>query len=103
MDFFFKQPKLNQHMFDQETALAILVGSEKALQNISQDEFKEPELEIRLRTLVAELNLPAGAVFKCLRLVLTGKTAAPGLFETMQVLDKERVMSRVASATKLFN
>ncbi len=62
------------------------------------DPFEEEEIEARLRKIVADLDMKAGTVFMVLRIAVTGSKVSPGLFETMRVLGKERVLSRLASA-----
>ena len=45
-----------------------------------------------------ELNLKTGVFFVLLRVVTTGRTAAPPLFQTMEVLGKERCRKRLKTA-----
>ena len=51
-------------------------------------------LENILRCLATELNMPTGELFGLLRVAVTGRTAAPPLFQTMAVLGKERCLKR---------
>ncbi|MDD5095830.1 MAG: glutamate--tRNA ligase, partial [Dehalococcoidia bacterium] len=51
-----------------------------------------------LRPLASELGLKAGQLFSPIRIACTGRTASPGLFETMTVLGKERCLARIRSA-----
>ncbi len=53
------------------------------------------KLEELLRPLAEELGVKTGQLFGLLRVATTGKTAAPPLFETMEVLGRERVMPRL--------
>ncbi|MFO8009627.1 MAG: glutamate--tRNA ligase [Dehalococcoidia bacterium] len=55
-------------------------------------------LEGLLRPLAEELGLKAGQLFSPLRVACTGRTAAPGLFETMAVLGRERCLRRIEVA-----
>ncbi len=55
-------------------------------------------LEAVLRTLAAELGLKTGELFGLLRVAVTGRTAAPPLFQTMAVLGRERCLRRIESA-----
>lgn len=55
-------------------------------------------LEGVLRPLAEELGMKTGQLFGILRVAITGRTAAPPLFETMEVLGRERVMARLAAA-----
>ncbi len=60
--------------------------------------FDEDALEAVLRPLAAELGLKTGQLFGALRVAVTGKTAAPPLFQTMAVLGKERCLKRIGDA-----
>jgi glutamyl-tRNA synthetase len=55
-------------------------------------------LEAVFRPLAEELNLKTGAFFGLLRVALTARTAAPPLFQTMEVLGKERCTKRLEAA-----
>ena len=49
-------------------------------------------LEEVLRPLAEELNLKTGVFFGLLRVATTGRTVSPPLFETMEVLGKEKCL-----------
>lgn len=55
-------------------------------------------LEGVLRPLAEELKLKTGVFFGLLRVAVTGRTAAPPLFQTMEVLGKERCIKRMKAA-----
>ena len=55
-------------------------------------------LEAVLRPLAAELGLKTGELFGLLRVAVTGRTAAPPLFQTMAVLGRERCLKRIKEA-----
>jgi glutamyl-tRNA synthetase len=55
-------------------------------------------MENRLRPLAVELGLKAGQLFGTLRTATTGRTAAPPLFQTMEVLGKAKCISRIEIA-----
>ena len=55
-------------------------------------------LEAVLRPMAEELNLKTGVFFGLLRVATTGRTAAPPLFQTMEVLGKERCLKRLKTA-----
>jgi glutamyl-tRNA synthetase len=55
-------------------------------------------LEALLRPLAAELEVKTGVLFGLLRTATTGKTAAPPLFQTMEVLGRETSMERIRKA-----
>ena len=51
-----------------------------------------------MRPLSEELKLKTGVFFGLLRVATTGRTATPPLFQTMEVLGKERCFKRLKSA-----
>jgi glutamyl-tRNA synthetase len=51
-----------------------------------------------LRPLAVELGLKTGQLFGVLRVAVTGRMAAPPLFQTMAVLGKERCLRRIEAA-----
>ncbi len=55
-------------------------------------------LEAVLRPLADELDLKTGVFFGLLRVAATGRTAAPPLFQTMEVLGRERCLQRLRVA-----
>lgn len=65
-----------------------------------QESFEEEELEKALRNLVEKLGLKTAQVFMPLRVAITGTKVSPGLFETMRVLGKERVLKRLQHAAE---
>lgn len=60
--------------------------------------FDAESLEVLLRPLAVELGLKTGQLFGALRVAVTGRTAAPPLFQTMAVLGKERCLKRIEAA-----
>ncbi|MEX0919762.1 MAG: hypothetical protein WDZ32_01320, partial [Candidatus Saccharimonadales bacterium] len=53
-------------------------------------------LERKLRGLAENLELSPGKLFMVIRQAVTGSKVSPGLFETMHVLGKERVLKRLS-------
>ncbi|MFC1933755.1 glutamate--tRNA ligase [Chloroflexota bacterium] len=60
--------------------------------------FDVESLEALLRPLAVELGLKTGQLFGALRVAITGRTVAPPLFQTMEVLGKERCLRRIEAA-----
>jgi glutamyl-tRNA synthetase len=60
--------------------------------------WEATRLEDVLRPLAAELNLGTGKFFGLLRIAVTGRVAAPPLFQTMAVLGKEKCLERLNTA-----
>lgn len=65
------------------------------------DEFKEADLENAFRAVMEKTGLKLGKIAQPVRLALTGKTASPGIFEIIQIIGKDRVLSRIKDAIKL--
>jgi glutamyl-tRNA synthetase len=63
--------------------------------------FDAGSLEAVLRPLASELGLKTGQLFGVLRVAVTGRTAAPPLFDTMAVLGRERCLRRIAAALEM--
>jgi len=75
---------------------------EKAREVLANTEFKHDPLDQALRAAAAELGLKAGQMFQPIRVAACGRKNAPPLFETLEVLGKDCVLSRVDQAlTKL--
>jgi glutamyl-tRNA synthetase len=81
---------------DREMALKALDTSMERLDTLAT--FDAESLETLLRPLAEELGLKTGQFFGTLRVAVTGRTAAPPLFQTMVVLGRERCLSRINSA-----
>jgi len=64
-------------------------------------DFVTNTLETVLRTHADELKLKPGQVFSVLRVALTGRTVAPPLFETMEILGKTQSLNRLRTAKTL--
>lgn len=58
-------------------------------------------LEPATRALADELGWKHGDLFMSIRVAITGSTATPPLFATMGVLGRERVLARIAAATRV--
>ncbi len=80
-------------------AIRILHSADEKLNTVKP--FHDTQIETALRELVNELDLKVGQVFMTLRVAVTGTKVSPGLFETMKVLGKKRVLSRIKSAIEI--
>jgi len=78
---------------------ATLKALDKSLASLNKlKAFDAESLEGVLRPLAAELGLKTGQLFGTLRVAVTGETAAPPLFQTMEVLGRERCLRRIQAA-----
>jgi glutamyl-tRNA synthetase len=75
-------------------------GLEAALERLQALTFDAQSLEDTLRPLASELGLKTGDFFSLLRVAVTGRTAAPPLFQTMASLGRERCLKRIETALK---
>ncbi len=62
--------------------------------------FSAEEMDAPMRALAEELGLKAGQLFTLLRNAVTGQRISPPLFESMEILGKEKVFSRMELAIK---
>ncbi|MBA7622692.1 Glutamate--tRNA ligase [subsurface metagenome] len=102
VEFFFvdeldykEHPPIGKNM-SQESTIKALEAGQKNLRQL--EAFDEESLEAVLRPLAEELGLKTGQLFGILRVAVTGRTAAPPLFQTMAVLGKEQCLRRIKSA-----
>jgi glutamyl-tRNA synthetase len=64
--------------------------------------FSTQTIEETVRRLAEELNVSAAKLIHPTRLALTGFGVSPGLFETMELLGQDRVVTRLRKAVKIF-
>ncbi|MCK4245247.1 MAG: glutamate--tRNA ligase [Candidatus Omnitrophica bacterium] len=76
----------------------ILTSLKQELENLS--DFSAGSLEKTIRNWTKNKDLKTKDVFHPLRVAITGRTVGPGLFETMEVLGKERVLKRLKGAER---
>ena len=106
-DFFFREGELE---YDTKTLLGKkLAGAPAvaatALQAVVQrisglEHWQHEALEGAIRPQAEELGMKTGELFGLIRVAVTGRTAAPPLFETMAVLGRERSLERLESALR---
>jgi glutamyl-tRNA synthetase len=106
-DFFFVENDLD---YDVETLLGKRYADQPAtaadaLKRViaatsSAGEWAHEVLESAIRPLAEEMGVKAGDLFGVIRVAVTGKTAAPPLFETMEVLGRNVTLERLDAARK---
>jgi glutamyl-tRNA synthetase len=62
---------------------------QKVLLELNKSDFSSEDLEQRLRKLVTELNAKPRDLFGLIRVTITGRMIAPGLWETLHVLSEQ--------------
>jgi glutamyl-tRNA synthetase len=60
--------------------------------------FTQEHAEPPLRALVEEIGLSLGQVFGILRAAVTGQKVSPPLFESMEIIGREKVLARIRAA-----
>jgi glutamyl/glutaminyl-tRNA synthetase len=98
-EFFFKDPKLDLTLFADGSADLIQAASVV----LESSDFSQLDLETKLRTLSEELQIKPGQLFSALRIAVTGRKAAPGIFVTLHTLGQTVTLNRLVIATKLLN
>ena len=104
MDFFFLEEleyppeDLVQKGMDRESTTLAL---ESTLQRVTGlNAWSTESLEGELRPLAEELSIKTGQLFGAIRVAVTGRKAAPPLFETMAVLGKDKSLYRLQKSVR---
>jgi glutamyl-tRNA synthetase len=63
--------------------------------------FEQAPLEAALRSVAEQHGVKAGMLIHATRVAVTGRTVSPGLFEVLELLGRDRVLSRLRSALPL--
>ena len=71
---------------------------EKGRTVLAHTEFKHDALDQSLRAAAQELGVKAGQMFQPIRVAVCGRKNAPPLFETLEVLGREKTLARVDQA-----
>lgn len=79
-----------------EVALAALRTALARLESVR--DWRHEDLEASMRALAEELGVKAGDLFMPIRVAVTGRAVSPPLFETMEVLGRERTLTRLSAA-----
>jgi glutamyl-tRNA synthetase len=85
---------------NQEQSLQALEAALVVLGQVSEA-FAESDLESALRGAAQSLGFQDGQVFMPLRVAISGRSATPGIFETLHVVGKERVLRRIGNAINI--
>lgn len=99
VDFFFSLPKVEISLLtaksNKQDVAEWLRSADIALK---KSKFTRDEIEQTLRNLASKLNIKTGQLFYVLRISLTGRTAAPGLFDVIETLGQSTVSTRLQTA-----
>ena len=65
------------------------------------DEFTAQAIEPPMRNLVTELGLTPNQVFGILRVAVTGQKISPPLFESMELIGRQKVFERIGRTVEI--
>jgi glutamyl-tRNA synthetase len=82
-----------------DDARAALERAQVALEAVSA--WSHEAIEAALRGLAQEMGVKAGDLFALVRVAVTGRRVTPPLFESMEILGRERCLARIAGAIAL--
>ena len=88
--------ELVQKGMDAESTKGALLAAETALHGL--DEFDAESIEGVLRPLASELGVKVGQLLGSLRVATTGLRVSPPLFETLEILGRDRCLAAVRTA-----
>jgi glutamyl-tRNA synthetase len=74
----------------------VLEEAERQLAGV--EPFTADEIEAALRSLAERLDLKPRDAFQPIRIAVTGSKVSPGLFESLELLGKERALARLSAA-----
>jgi glutamyl-tRNA synthetase len=90
--FFFRNVEPDPSLVDP----VVLAQAADALDSL--DEWTADAIEAVLRTLAETLDLKPARAFQPIRVAVTGSKVSPGLFESLELLGRERALSRLRHA-----
>ncbi len=101
LGFFFDEPEVNTELlYKKDSKDQVRTWLEEVIATLNDSEFTHDELEKTLRDLAQKLDITPGQLFYAIRVAITGRTEAPGLFDTLQVLGKEKSLARLSKILK---
>jgi glutamyl-tRNA synthetase len=90
--FLFQEVSLDGHELDPR----VLEEAERTLAGV--EPFTAAEIEPALRGLAERLELKPREAFQPIRIAVTGSKVSPGLFESLELLGKDRSLERLSAA-----
>jgi glutamyl-tRNA synthetase len=76
----------------------VIAGARDALASL--EPFEAESIESALRGLAERLDLPPRKAFQPIRVAVTGSKVSPGLFESLELLGRERSLARLTAAAE---
>lgn len=90
---------IKEHLNEKNRAL--VEGLEEELESIPASDFQADHLEEVTREFLAAKDGGLGDVAQVIRVALTGREVSPGLFVTMELVGKEKVIDRFSEASHM--
>lgn len=98
MEIFFETPKVDKELLTKKDDLATIIQwLNQVTEIINKTDMTHDTIENALRKLADDLGVQSGRLFYALRVGLTGRTEAPGLFDIFVTLGKEESLKRLKS------
>ncbi|MEJ5186840.1 MAG: glutamate--tRNA ligase family protein, partial [Candidatus Geothermincolales bacterium] len=97
--FLFQEVEIEEDargVLEEEAAEKVLREAGKSLLELK--EFQAPRIEEALRAMADRLGLKPRQAFQPIRVAITGRKVSPPLFESMELVGRERCLQRIARA-----
>jgi glutamyl-tRNA synthetase len=96
MEIFFETPKIDKNLIcKKDSEDTVKLWLEHTIEAVEKTEFTHDAIENCLRGLADKLGVQTGRLFYVLRVALTGRTQAPGLFDIFVTLGKTESLKRL--------
>jgi len=101
MEIFFEAPKVDIGLLTKKDELTTIKDwFDRVIDELGSVTFSHDEVENALRKIVDRLEVQSGRLFYALRVGLTGRTEAPGLFDIFVTLGKQESIRRLENIKK---
>lgn len=101
MEIFFETPLVDRELlYQKDDEKTVQTWIKRVTEDITELEFTHDAVENCLRSLCDKLAVSPGRLFTVLRIGLTGRNQAPGLFDIFVTLGKQEVLKRLQSLIK---
>ncbi len=99
-DFFYQNPEYDIETFNKLKIDNLSKAAAKVLEVFEkmQKPWNTTVFESNFRALASELNLSASQTFQLVRIVISGQTVTPPLFESIQILGEDEAIKRAKAA-----
>jgi glutamyl-tRNA synthetase len=95
--FFFAEVEVEAAQLDRSAP--VLREARAVLETV--EPFTADRIEAALRGLAERLELPPRKAFQPIRVAVTGSRVSPGLFESLEVLGRDRALERISAAASV--